>query len=85
MNDFFEDLYFRVMENDSHCTQASLQAAAKAEPAYRRLIELAGAEGDDLWSAIMQVGCAEAMPSFYGGLRFGLRLLAACLADETLY
>lgn len=82
VNDFLESLYFHVMEGDTYCAQVSAQASAQAEPAYQRLLELAGAEGDKLWSAIIEVGYAEAMPSFRAGLRLGLRLLAVCLLED---
>lgn len=81
MNNFLENLYFHVMEDDSRCAQASLQAAIRAEPVHRRLLELVGEEGETIWEAAIQVGCAEVTPAFWAGLRFGLRLLAVCLGE----
>lgn len=81
MNDFMEELCYQVLELNDACAQASRQGAKKAEPMYRRLMELAGEEGDAIWETAVLAGCAEITPAFWGGLRFGLNLLAACLGE----
>lgn len=81
MSDFMEELCYQVLELDDACAQASRQASKRAEPMYQRLMELAGEEGDAIWEAAVLTGCAETPPAFWGGLRFGLNLLAAVLAQ----
>ncbi len=80
MGDFLDELYFRMMENDSFRAQACRKEAARAEPWRRKLIEALGEdEGGRIWEAAAWEGGAEAVPAFRAGLRFGLWLLAVCL------
>lgn len=83
MDAYWDDIFASVLEGDRVCIAESKKAMGEAERSHRRLLELVGEEeGDKLWSDAVLAGCAEALPSFRAGLRFGLRLLALCMETD---
>lgn len=83
MDAYWDNVFSLLLEGDKKCAEASGKAARQAEGAHRRLVELAGeAEGEKIWETAALMGCAEVLPAFRAGLRFGLRLLALCMEGD---
>lgn len=82
MDGYLDNIFASILEGNKRCAAATKKEAQRARPVYSRLVELVGEdEGEKIWDAAILVGCAEALPSFREGVRFGLRLLAMCLEE----